>query len=107
MRIEVDQFASDGSAQPKYGWAVYLDEKYCHYVQMADNVEGIVEAPLIDDEGTPLFDLYDDNYSIVQRKGTVRIERRDDSLLQFTPEEQKKSITESPFYYLTQPRGFV
>lgn len=82
---------------------VFLDDRLCHFVQAADALEGWVEAPLINEDGQPVFDHYDDDYAIVRRTGRVDIVQRTSMWKPPTPEE----IRNNPFLVSNQSVGFV
>lgn len=96
MRIKYDDYPSDDSQLPKFGYAVWLDERRVHYVQSADDVAGEVTAPLIDDHGKPIFDPNADDYVIVTLRGSV-ILRPISDLADHGPRDLGVEARESPF----------
>lgn len=59
----------DGGPQ----WRATLDGESVHYAQSADDVAGIVCAPLVTADGGAVFDHSRDDFALVERRGRVEI----------------------------------
>lgn len=101
MRVTLDNFPWTGPTE------ITLDGNQCFHVQAYDVEHGYVEAPRIDDDGSPVFDLGLDEWPIIKHHGKVEVRLIDEPWKTKYTAEQRREMACASQFHISRNFGFV